>query len=175
MDIMLVTVLVAFQAGSHHETPRPSAPLSVCDVVINDPTRLNGEIIKVRGILGGTQEGTWLVGECKTRLVTKGLTWGNDLSVYVDASNERIARSWGRVRAKVKQLHGDSRRDDVWVTIIGRLETRASMDDEVLDTPHGRVTLGFGHMNGSPAEINVISVEDVAIERRRDSTANQQK
>ena len=37
------------------------------------------------------------------------------------------------------------------------------MDDEVVQTPFGLERAGFGHMSGAPAEINVISVEDVTI------------
>lgn len=175
MGFLLLALLVGFQTEMHRETPRPLRTLSVCDVIANDPTKLNGEVIKVRGLLGGTDEGTWLVGECKTQLVTKGLTWRNDLSVYVDASNESVERSWERMGAKLKQLHASPGRDKIWVTIVGRLETRASMDDEVIETSHGLVKLGFGHMNGSPAEINVISVEDVAVESERPVDATKQQ
>lgn len=69
--------------------------------------------------------------------MTKGVTWGNDLSVYVEGGIESIARSWERMRARVKKLHADRERDEVWVTITGRLETRASIDDAVMETPHG--------------------------------------
>lgn len=174
MGTAFLVLLLAFQTRSRPATPESDAPRSVCEVIMNDPTRLNGRIIKVRGIIGGTDEGIWLVGECKTRLVTKGVTWSNDLSVYVNASDQSIVRSWQKLGAKLDQLHANLRQDKVWVTIIGRLETRASMDEEVQETSHGWVPLGFGHMNGSPAEINVISVEDVTVERRRDGTQKEQ-
>jgi hypothetical protein len=165
MDSILIAFVLAIQAGNGTE-PKPVPLLNICDVISNDPTKLNGKVIKVRGLLGGTDEGIWLVGECKTHLVTKGLTWGNDLSVYVDESDEAVARSWEKLGQQLRQLHADTRRDRVWVTNIGRLETRASMDDEVVKTEHGLVRVGFGHMSGSPAEINVISVEDVKLERQ---------
>ena len=166
MGFELLMFLMAVQADSRHETPQSLAPLSVCDVIANDPTKLNGKVIKVRGLLGGTDEGTWLMEECNTHLVTKGLTWENDLSVYVDASDESIARSWERMGAELRRLRADTTRDKVWVTIVGRLETRASMEDEVAQTAHGLVKVGFGHMSGSPAEINVLSVQDITVERR---------
>jgi hypothetical protein len=67
---------------------------------------------------------------------------------------------------KLNQLHADMGRDKIQVTIVGRIETRASMDDEVVQMPYGLRRAGFGHMGGSPAEINVISIDDVAIEPR---------
>ncbi len=167
MVLILLAVVMAVQAENRRD-PLPSpGMLSICDVVANDPTKLNGKVIRIRGFLQATGEGGWLAEECKTHLVTKGLTWPNSFSIYVDESDENIARSWEGMLTRLRQLHADAERDKIWLTIIGRLETRASMNDEVLETPHGLVRLGFGHMNDSPAEINVISVEDIRIERRR--------
>ena len=165
MAALFTTVLLVIaQVSENRPTPQSLPTLSVCDVVASDPTKLNGKIIKVRGVLIGTQEGLWLGGECKSQLVTKGVTWSNLLSIYVDGSDESIMRSWGSITVKRRQLHAVAA-DKTWLTIIGRLETRLSMDQEVQETPHGWVKLGFGHLNESPAEINFISVEDVSIER----------
>jgi hypothetical protein len=146
---------------------RVAAALSVCEVLANDPTKLNGKVISVRGLLGATGEGMWLVGECKTHLVTKSLQWGNDLSVYLPPDDDRATSSWERMSEKLKRLHADLSRDRVWVTILGRLETRRSMEDEVVQMPYGLRRAGFGHMGDSPAEINVMSIEDVRIEHPR--------
>jgi len=147
---------------------QPTSPpaMSVCDVLAHDPTILNGKLIKVRGILEGNTEGIYLFGQCKTNLVTKGLTWGNYLSIYADLSDVRTARSWEEMGKKIRRLrpHGVTEQDNVWVTFIGRLETRASMDEAVVQMPYGLARGGFGHMGGAPAEINVISVEGVAVE-----------
>jgi hypothetical protein len=163
--IALWALLIAMQSVARGEPAKSLPTLSVCDVLADDPTRLSGKVIRVRGLLGGSDEGTWLSAECESHLVTKGLTWGSDLSVYVDVSDENIARSWERERKKLKGLHADWAHDKIWATIVGRLETRASMDDEVVQMPYGLARAGFGHLGGSPAEINVISVEDVTVER----------
>jgi hypothetical protein len=59
--------------------PHPSTALSVCDVLVNDPVKLNGKTISVRGHIGGSDEGTWLSAECPNHLVTKGVRWGSDI------------------------------------------------------------------------------------------------
>jgi hypothetical protein len=146
----LVAILIAIQSGGSGGSAQSPAILNVCDVLAEDPTRLNGKVIQVRGLLGGTNEGTWLSGECKTHLVTQGLTWGSSLSVYVNASDERTARSWERMGQKLRRLRADFARDRIWATIVGRLETRASMDDEVVQMPYGLAHAGFGHMGQRP-------------------------
>jgi hypothetical protein len=142
-------------------------PISVCDVLAKDPTLLNGRLIKIRGIFMVGAHGSVLAGECKTHLVTKGLAWANDLTVHVDPSNENTERSWASIGEKVKRFRprGVSLQDRIWITVVGRLETRASMDDEVVETPFGLARAGFGQGGQAPAEINVISVEDVTVER----------
>jgi|HubBroStandDraft_6_1064221.scaffolds.fasta_scaffold95174_3 hypothetical protein len=165
MGSTFLIVMMLMQAQPRAEPEQPLAVLSVCDVVTHDPTRRNGQVVKVRGVLAGTNEGIWLVDECPTHLVTKGLSWGNDLSVHVNAADRSIERSWEAMLERVKQLH-ESVRDKVWITILGRVETRASMDDEVVQMPYGLRRAGFGHLGEAPAEIDVILVEDVSVERR---------
>ena len=163
---IFLAIFIAIQSVSRNGPTQSLTTVSVCDVLADDPTKLNGNVIRVRGLLSPTGEGTWLSGECKTHIVTKGLSWGNDLAMETDASDENAARSMERMRQKLKLLHPDYARDRVWVTIIGRLETRASMDDEVVQMPYGLHRAGFGHMSGSPAAINVMSIEEVTVERR---------
>ncbi len=164
--IALWALLIGMQSAGRSEPAKSLPTLSVCDVLADDPTRLNGKVIRVRGLLGGSGEGTWLSAECKSHLVTKGLTWGSDLSVSVDASDENVARSWERMGQKLKLLRADWVHDRIRVTIFGRLRTRGSMEDEVVQMPYGLAHAGFGHMGGSAAEIIVISIEDVTVERR---------
>ena len=166
MGMLQVLIVLAVQAEARSEPPKSFKTLSVCEVIANDPTKLNGQVVKIRGMLGSTDEGMWLLEEYETHLVTKGVTWGNSLSVYVDLSDKTIARSWEKMGAKLTTLHADTRGNRVWVTVIGRIETRASMDDEVLSGPYGLAkAAGFGHLGGSPAEINVLSVQDTSVER----------
>jgi hypothetical protein len=160
--MLLAALIVAMQAAA--ATPRPLKAVSVCDILAEDPARFNGKIVSIRGRLEATQEGTWLTGDCKTHLITKGLTWGNLLWVYVDDSDEDIERSWRTITDTLSHLHADTQRDKILVTINGRLETRKSMDDAVYQMPYGLSKVGFGHMGAAPGEIDVISVQDVTIE-----------
>jgi hypothetical protein len=164
MRKLLLALLGTLQAGIGQQ-PQPQRILTVCDVLADDPTRLNGKIIRVKGVLEETPEGTWLVADCKTHLVTKGLTWANVLWVSVGTDLEAV-RSWDKFGEKLGRLRYKPERDRIWLTINGMLETRASMDDQVVQMPYGLHRAGFGHMGDAPAEIRVISVEDVSVEHR---------
>ncbi len=169
---LIIAVIIAIHAAM--AAPRPDT-LSVCDLIPDDPTKHNGEIVSVRGSLEATQEGTWLAGECNNRLVTKGVTWGNILWVYVDSSDEKIDRSWRLISDKLSRLHAHIDTDLIWVTIVGRLETRKSMDDAIYQMPYGPAKVGFGHLGAAPAEIDVISVQEVTVERRSNAKKTPKK
>lgn len=138
--------------------------ISVCDVLVN-PTKFNSQVIAVRGILTGTDEGIWLHGNCKSHLITKGLSWPSDLWVETDPMDLNAMASWTRLDTQLKRMHADIARDKVWVTIVGQLETRKSMNDEVALGPDGHlVHAGFGHMGAAAAAINVRMIEKVVVE-----------
>ncbi|MGA1989935.1 MAG: hypothetical protein ABSH46_02650 [Bryobacteraceae bacterium] len=146
----------------------PSRTLSVCEVLADDPTKLNGQVVAVRGLLQKTQEGLSLRGECKSHLVTRGVTWENVLAVSAEAADENADPSWRRMSDKLTGLHASLSRERVWVTIVGRLKTLESMDDELIQEPDGLRKAGFGRMSDSAAEIeDVMSVQDVTVERPR--------
>ena len=161
--IVLIQILLPIESVG--QPRQPNVTMSVCDVLANDPTILNGKVIKVRGRYVSTDEGKWILGECKTHLETKGLVWSNSLSVDVDQSEKEYLRSWSRLGRKLRQLRFDSVRDTFVVTFVGRLTTRATMEDQVVQRPYGLAKAGFGHLGGSPAEIVVMSFEDVVVER----------
>jgi len=158
-------ILILLPIKSAGQPRQPGVTMSVCDVLANDPTILNGKLIKVRGRYASTDEGIWLFGECKTHLETKGLVWSNSLAVDVDQSEKEYLRSWSRLGQKLRQLRFDPVRDTFVVTFVGRLTTRAAMEDQVVQRPYGLAKAGFGHLGGSPAEIVVMSFENVAVER----------
>ena len=156
--------LIIFHSCISAEPARLLPILSVCEVLSSNPTKFNGKTISVRGRLESGYHGTWLAGDCKSHLVTQGLAWGNDISVYADLAYENIAHSWERLGRTLKQLHADLHRDKVLVTIVGRLDTRDSLNDMVVQTPHGLARAGYGQGGDSAAEIDVLSVNDVAVE-----------
>jgi hypothetical protein len=160
---MFLAIQILLMQAAANAATSSARTLSVCDVLADDPTRLNGQVLSVRGMVEATEEGSWLIGTCKTHLVTKGLTWANIIWIYVDHADEDAEHSWGTISTKASQLHADLRRDKIWVTIVGRLETRKSMEDAVYQMPYGPSKVGFGHLGAAPAEIDVISVRDVTI------------
>jgi hypothetical protein len=163
MTLLILAIVWLTQSAGADKDLRSATTVSVCDVLAHDPVALNGKILRVRGNLAATDEGTWLIDECQTHLITKGLTWGDTLSIYVNESDQDILRSWEQMSENLKQLGAYIGRDKIWVTVVGRLETRASMDEEVVQMPYGPRRAGFGHMGDAPAELNVIAVEDVTI------------
>ncbi len=164
--LIFSAALIAMQL-SHPSRLAPPIKLSICELLVDDPTRFNGKVIFVRGHLVGTDEGIWLAGDCKNHLVTKGYTWGDVLWIYIDPSDRNVMRSWQRMSEKIKRLNGNVQGGGVYLTIVGGLETRSSMDEEVGLGPDGPRPVGFGHLNGAPAEINVISVTDVTVAHSR--------
>jgi hypothetical protein len=162
--MVLPALMILMQSAV--SAPPSSVPLTVCDVLVGDPTRLRGRIIKVRGYLSITDHGSWLSADCKKHLVTRGLTWGDHLSLYVDPSDENVMQSWLQVGERARRLHAAWRQDRIWLTIVGRVDTRPTMTDEVVQMQFGLARAGFGQGGESAAEIDVKSAEDISIEHR---------
>ena len=142
--------------------------LSVCDVLRGDPTKLNGSIVSVRGVIEITDEGKWLVDDCSDHLVTQGVVWPNALWLTTDDTDERAMKSLDEMWAKLRRMHANLQRDRVWVTFTGHLRTRGSMDDEVYPGPNGRlVRVGFGHLGAAPAEIIVEKADGLVVEHKK--------
>ena len=93
--VIIVPTLIA-TIGSQ-PTKRPLKVLSVCEVLRDDPTRLNGKEIAVRGIMDGSDEGAWLTGTCGVHLRTKGIVWPNALWIEVDESDANALRKLASV------------------------------------------------------------------------------
>jgi hypothetical protein len=84
--------------------------LSVCDLLLDDPTTLNGRVLSIRGVLGGTDEGIWLWSDCKTHLVTDGIEWPNAVSVYFAESEDGSKRPFAKLDEALKgasEAHGE--------------------------------------------------------------------
>ena len=167
MGILILMTWIAVQAMqvAEQKPTQLSTPLTVCDILAEDPTKWNGKVVSVRGLFTRSDEGMWLFEECKKHLVTKNLAWSNTLWLEFDTSDQKFRNSWDCMLAELDRLHARIDRDRVWMTLVGRLETRPTMDDAVVQMPYGPMRAGFGHMGGSPAAFNVLSVEDVKLEK----------
>lgn len=165
---MFLIMLIALQAAATQ--PHQSGTLSVCDVLTDDFTKLNGRRLSVRGLIGGTDEGIWLTGDCRSEIVAGGLRWSKHLWIEFGGQDKRAVRSWTAMLQKMRAAGADWTRDRIWATIIGPLETRGSMYDMVTQGPDGPRRAGFGHMGGAPAAMEVVEVRDVVVELRRDAS-----
>jgi hypothetical protein len=167
---VIIILWLAFFLQIHADSPAlrdgGEKALGVCEVLVPDPTRLNGRRLAVRGRLVGSDEGVWLTEECATHLVTKGLIWGNAIAISLNESDGNAMRSWQQLQKRLKRRNRSDRDADVWVTLIGRLSTRATMADAVVEMPYGLTKAGFGHLGASAAEIEVVSVRNVETEPR---------
>lgn len=174
---LLAAMPVTGQARPKQSSSSPS--LSVCDVLAQGITKFNGKVIKLRGYISYISpadrffpEGyyTRLSEDCKTHLVTKGLKWANDFSVFRRRDDEKIKRPWEDIARQYRQI-GSHVPDRIWVTLVGRLDTFDSMDDVINENGrYGPELKGYGEYGDCPGEINVTSIENVVVERRPENT-----
>lgn len=151
--------------------------VSVCDVV-GDPTRYDGKMVAVHGLVRGTDEGVWLVGEaCPKKLIT---TWGHvwhpsvwlakpgDFGITHQIDFDLDEAAMNRAADTIKRQIQDPKLDKIWATYIGRIETRPNINSEPVRSADGTLRpAGFGHLNRSPAQLIIQSIADVRVEHPR--------
>jgi hypothetical protein len=139
--------------------------LTVCDI-LSDALSYDGELVRIRGEIVGTDEGTWYKGEdCPGVLVTEGYVWpsliaieapGNPLQIhsvnfeYDFSGMKRLTPGYKKLRRRMPD------RCIAW-TYTGVFETRKEWSKMMNGNPRG-----FGHLNGAPGELIVKSADDVA-------------
>lgn len=119
MALTFVAVQILAPTSTLVALAEPAKPLSACDVLENDPVVLNGRVISVRGIYEGTDDGAWLGGDCRKRLVTDGVSWPNIISIGSAGTAEKAERTFGQLSDTPKRMHTDPEHDRVWVTWWG--------------------------------------------------------
>src|SRR5271170_2855926 len=126
--------------------------LSVCDVLA-DPLKYNAQAVTMRGVVTGTDEGTWLTTDvpCTKPLITHGFVWPQVLWVEVADVPSVVSRVGFRtdvaasmkIDRAVRRLNPDNKKDRIWLTYVGVFETR---DYKPTDVGSDRA-YGFGHLN----------------------------
>jgi hypothetical protein len=139
------------------EPPARNLPvMSVCDL-FRDLLSYRGKRVALRGELGRTSEGTWLVAEpsCPYRFTTDGFVWGQDLAVGGNAALPKRGRALGPMERTMPTTI---------ITVVGIVKTR---EKYTVVCRFGELSsLGFGHLSGSPAElISEAAFDPVVIER----------
>ncbi len=152
------TMLSGFQSK---ETRRPSKVYSVCEVLA-DLASFNGKMISVRGaVLGG--QGTFLVGNCQSKLVVKGFTWPNLIWLtfpYKSSTpfNADLA-TYQHVMDAVKRMH-PGKNDQIVLTYLGVLESDDLAKRTSLNRMGQPTGIGFGAQNMAPAQLVIKTVMD---------------
>lgn len=138
--------------------------LSVCDVMA-DLLHYDGKLIRIRGRVVGTGEGSWLKGfDCPGVMKTDGYVWDSLISLEypgyrqqlhrVDfehdfGSDQRIEKTYRRLRRKLPDAC-------LAFTYSGLFETRKEWHKMMDGTPRG-----FGHLSRAPSALIVKSADDI--------------
>ena len=174
LGVCLVTT-----AQADKERRRPLTILTVCEV-LSHPLLYDGQLVRVRGRVNGSDEGAWLVGdECPGVFVTNeqhvwpstiflatpsstssGRTRLHSIDFELDPVSERIADS------KYRQLRTHIPDKCIAWTYIGLFETRRDWAEAQVVYPNGTTKIiGFGHLGAAPSQIILKSVDDVTAMR----------
>jgi hypothetical protein len=136
-------------------------PTKLCDLLKNLQF-YRGKIVAVRGIYWYGLRQT-----CPEPFVTSGHTWPSALNLadsdfmakYGDpVPFETDRESWDRLDELTIREGKAGRREEIWVTIVGKLQT-----PEAYTRRDGQVVGGYGHLGVFPAELVVERVSEIAI------------
>jgi hypothetical protein len=168
----MLTLLTPILAQTPNVLVEKVTPVLVCDV-LSDLAKFNGKIISIRGVVEGSNEGTWIIAtRCAVRLVTDGYLWRTAIAIElpstlflrddVDFQLDRAAIEW--LDHKVKQMQYKGTTDTLWLTYIGLFETKKKLEVGV-DPSGKRWPDGFGHLNTAPGRLLIKTVSDTFVER----------
>ncbi len=143
---------------------------SVCELLAN-PQRFNGRTIKVRGIVEGGMEGSWLESDnCPERFYVGeyslpkaiSLSYRSEFGVAAPRNMAHIERVDQQIQKKLRKMKSSV----LLLTHTGVFEARTAW--KLLNNGSGDKRLwGFGHLNGFPAQLVIIDIEDPLIVRKK--------
>jgi len=150
----------------------PTPPVvSVCDALLNR-AKYQGQMVSIRGLVVGTMEGAWLVGEDCGPFVAKGYPWSAIIWLESGSSGYREERlpfaydyaAAARVEKQVRKLTHGQRSVPLIVTYAGLFESLSDLGEPVTVYPNGYIrALGFGHDGVAPAQLLVKTMADPEI------------
>jgi len=162
--------LAQLSAAGQEEPGDP--PLTVCEV-LSGPLKYDGRIITIRDTGGGSDEGAWLASSaCPGVFTTGGYQWPSTIALetpalaprfrlhpvdfeYDQAAAKRFERKYRRLRKRLPD-------GCLAFTVTGLFETRTDWSPFKRVFPNGTwMYIGFGHLNGAPAQVIVRSYDDV--------------
>jgi len=135
--------------------------ITVCEA-LRDPSRYDRTTIIVVGRSSATGEGSWLDEDCGLKLVIEGRDWPTSISTVYARSEfappPQMPKSfkWDKhlLQQKLDQVKITTQLQykNHWLAVYGRLETHRPREAE-LDDGRLFIQLGYGHLNGSPAQL----------------------
>jgi hypothetical protein len=173
--IVLLESGLAIALGQVPKAAKEGAPptLTVCDI-LNTPLRYDGQLVRIRGSIGATDEGSWFVDEsCAGILVTEGHVWPSQIALVMPDIRFELRlhsvdfqfdwESERRIEPKYAQLRRTVSDECLSWTYTGLFETRRDWSKAKLIYPNGTWRLiGFGHLSESPGQLLLKSEDDVA-------------
>lgn len=173
MRILSPLLLVTFAMAQTDKASGGKPKLhTVCDI-LRAPLQYNGQIVRVRDSLDGTDEGTWLKGEnCPGVLVTDGHVWPSAIFLQTPNSNPHAhihpipfkydSESERRIKSKYQQLRIRLPDRCIAWTFTGLFETRQNWSEAKITYYNGTSKLvGFGHLGDAPGQLILKSTDDV--------------
>jgi len=155
------------QSGKKERSSLPI--LTVCEI-LSRPLEYDGQLIRIRDVMRGTEEGSWFAGDdCPNAFAAEGYTFpsliwpeipGTLLQLHSVDFNYDLT-SQNRLMPKYKQLKRYVSEDCIAWTYTGVFETRrnwAGAEAKTIDP--GRLR-GFGHLNAAPGQLLLKSADDV--------------
>lgn len=143
---------------------------SVCELLAN-PQQFNGKLVKVRGIVEGGMEGSWLKSDdCLERFYVGenslpkaiSLSYQSEFGVAPPRNMAHIER----VDRQIREKRQKAKSGVLLLTHTGVFETRT--DWKLLNNGAGDKRLwGFGHLNTFPAQLVVVDIADPVIVQKK--------
>lgn len=156
MLALLTAVATPAQAAAD-SNPTPVVPL--CQA-LRQREIYQGKVIVIVGRLQATDEGLWLSADCSRPIRTGTYAWPSLIFINRSADAQTPEPSqpyhWDKQRIRRVALAESPQRTRKsrgrWVAILGRFETRIPLQT-ALDGAGKIRGYGFGHLNGSPAQL----------------------
>lgn len=161
-NLLFVTLLISplLFGVNFSQADKPLKPITVCEALRNRKL-YNGKMVAIIGLWSATDEGAWLADECEQKLRTGDYVWSDSISLKydpsspsafagempldMDAAKKEIEEMKGRIKSLPEKVE--------WAVVYGRFETYEEL--ETVFAGDGKTVYGngFGHLNGSPAQV----------------------
>jgi hypothetical protein len=173
--IVLIESGLAIALGQVPKAAKEGAPptLTVCDI-LSTPLRYDGQLVRIRGSIDATDEGSWFVGEsCSGIVVTEGHVWPSQIALVMPDIRSELRlhsvdfqfdrESERRIDRKYAQLRRAVSDECLSWAYSGLFETRRDWSEAMVIYFNGtRRLIGFGHLGESPGQLLLKSKDDVA-------------